>query len=71
MNVIQVNDKTNVIKLDNVEYKPYDLNSLPKIFGCIEYGYRQYEDGKLVNAITLDEGISEWFNFKGLTYVRA
>jgi len=71
MNVIQVNDKTNVIKLDNVEYKPYDLNSLPKTFGCIEYGYRQYEDGKLVNAVTLDEGINEWFNFKGLTYVRA
>ena len=37
-------------------YKPYLLNDIPKNFGCIEFTAEV-------------EGIPEWFNHKGFTYV--
>ena len=37
-------------------YKPYILNDLPKNFGCVEF----------TDEV---EGIPEWFNHKGFTYV--
>ena len=37
-------------------YKPYKLNDIPKNFGCIEFADEV-------------EGIPEWFNHKGFTYV--
>ena len=45
------------IKLDGKKYKGYTLGELPKRFAFI---YNEEDD---------QEGITEWFNFKGLTYV--
>jgi len=45
------------IKLNNVTYKGYPIGELPKRFAFI---YNEDKD---------QEGITEWFNFKGLTYV--
>ena len=45
------------IKLDGQTYKGYPVGELPKRFTFI---YNEDKD---------QEGITEWFNFKGLTYV--
>ena len=45
------------IKLNNITYKGYPIGELPKRFAFI------------YNADTEQEGITEWFNYKGLTYV--
>ena len=45
------------IKLDGKKYKGYTLGELPKRFAFI---YNEEED---------QEGITEWFKLKGLTYV--
>ena len=47
--------KNNYIKLNQTIYKPYSVCSLPANFGCIEFNEK--------------EGISEWFNYKGYTYI--
>jgi len=58
--------RNNKIKLEHkkadgstmwLPYKPYILNDIPKNFGC-----RQYQSDV--------EGLNEWFNYKGYTYVR-
>ena len=41
-------------------YRPYDIGNLPKEFGCIEFKH----NGKI------KVGMSNWFKFKGLTYVK-
>ncbi len=46
------------INLDGIVYKPYDLGNIPPSFGVI----RNKEDGG---------GIFEWFNYQGLTYLKA
>ena len=38
-----------------VTYKPYSVCDLPANFGCLEFNNK--------------EGISTWFNYKGLTYI--
>ena len=43
------------IQLNGITYKPYTICDLPANFGCLEF------NGK--------EGISSWFNYKGLTYI--
>ncbi len=43
------------IKLNGITYKPYSVCAIPANFGCIEFKEK--------------EGISEWFNYKGLTYI--
>ena len=43
------------IKLNGITYKPYSVCAIPTNFGCIEFNEK--------------EGISEWFNYKGLTYI--
>ena len=43
------------IKLNGITYKPYTICDLPANFGCIEFNNK--------------EGISEWFNYKGFTYL--
>ena len=48
--------KDNRIELNGVIYKPYTICNLPSNFGCIEFNS--------------GEGISEWFNHKGSTYIR-
>ena len=49
-------DKT-TIKLDGVTYKGYTLSELPASFG---FTYDEEQD---------KDGITSWFNYKGLTYV--
>ena len=49
--------KKDYVQLGMAIYKPYTICSLPANFGCIEFG----EERK--------EGISEWFNYKGYTYI--
>ena len=48
----------NQILLNNQLHQGYTIGELPNTFGFI---YNQDKD---------QDGISEWFNFKGLTYVR-
>ena len=47
--------KKDYVQLSNLIYKPYTVCDLPANFGCLEF------NGK--------EGISSWFNYKGLTYI--
>ena len=54
MNVIK-HLKNDYLQLGNLIYKPYTVCSLPANFGCIEFNEK--------------EGISEWFKYKGLTYI--
>jgi hypothetical protein len=49
--------KNNLIKLNGVLYTPYLVGDLPNTFGFI---YDAEKD---------QEGYSEFFNFKGLTYI--
>jgi hypothetical protein len=49
-------DKT-TIKLDGITYKGYTLGELPTNFG---FNYDEEQD---------KDGITSWFNYKGLTYV--
>ena len=48
---------SSTIKLSNKTYKGYPIGELPKRFAFI---YNLEND---------QEGITEWFNYKGLTYV--
>ena len=54
MNIIKYL-KEDEIELNGIIYKPYKICSLPANFGCINFGEK--------------EGISEWFNYKGYTYL--
>jgi hypothetical protein len=45
------------IKLNNTTYKGYTISNLPKKFAFI---YNEDKD---------QEGITQWFNYKGLTYI--
>ena len=53
------NDKS--IKIGDDVYKPYTVGNLPPSFG---FKYKD-SDGDI------KEGISSWFNYKGLTYIKA
>ena len=47
--------KNNYLQLGNVIYRPYTVCELPANFGCINFNEK--------------EGISEWFIYKGFTYL--
>ena len=47
--------KDDYLQLGNLIYRPYKICSLPANFGCIEFNEK--------------EGISQWFNYKGYTYL--
>jgi len=47
--------KNNYLQLGNVIYRPYTVCELPANFGCINFNEK--------------EGVSEWFNYKGFTYL--
>jgi len=47
--------KNDYIQLDKQIYKPYTICEIPNNFGCIEWQEK--------------DGISEWFNYKGYTYI--
>ena len=54
--------KKEEVELNGVKYKPYKICSIPTNFGCINYEYDS-------EGIPTKEGISEWFNYKGYTYI--
>ena len=58
MNTIKFNRVNKNIKLNGVSYRPHTVGELPNSFGFL---YEEANDR---------EGISKWFNYKGLTYVR-
>ena len=58
MNTIKTNRVNKDIKLNGVAYRPYTVGELPNSFGFI---YNKEND---------QEGIYQWFNYKGLTYVK-
>ena len=58
MNTIKTNRVNKNIKLNGVAYRPHAVGELPNSFGFI---YNEEND---------QEGISKWFNYKGLTYVK-
>jgi hypothetical protein len=58
MQQIKFLSKTSIL-LAGVLYKGYPIGELPKTFGFI---YNEDSD---------QEGITEWFNYKGLTYVQS
>ena len=79
MKVLKVNkeDRSICMKEDfegitiSTKWRPYMVGDLPVRFGCRDFGTRVYdENNQLLNAGDLSEGISEWVNYKGLTYVR-
>ena len=47
--------KNDYVQLNMLIYKPYTICSLTANFGCIEFNEK--------------EGISEWFNYRGYTYI--
>jgi len=49
--------KKDYIQLGNLIYKPYKVCELPANFGYI------------YNEETEKAGVSEWFNYKGYTYI--
>ena len=49
--------KKDYVQLDNLIYKPYKICDLPNNFG---FNYDREND---------KEGIGEWFNYKGYTYI--
>ena len=54
MNIIK-HLKNDRIQLNNLIYKPYTICEIPNNFGCLEFQEKP--------------GISEWFNYKGYTYI--
>ena len=52
------------LSLNGINYKGYMLGDLPPSYGYIRK-IVQTDDG----AVT-DFGIKEWFNYKGLTYIK-
>jgi len=49
--------KKQQIKLNGITYTPFTLNNLPQRFAFI------YDENKE------QDGITEWFNYKGFTYI--
>jgi hypothetical protein len=56
MKAIKFKSKTKLV-LENVAYRGYTIGEIPKSFGFI---YDDNED---------KDGIMEWFNYKGLTWI--
>ena len=48
----------NYLRMDGVKYRPYTVGNLPSKFA---YLYDEIKD---------NEGTREWFNHKGLTYIK-
>ena len=58
MNTIKTNRVKQDIKVNDVKYRAYKVGELPNSFGYI------YDD------IKDNDGITKWFNYKGLTYLK-
>jgi len=66
MNTIKLTSKK-TLKLNKIPYKGYDLGEIPpsfgfdaKLDGVDDHGFDKYK-----------YGISRWFNYKGLTWIRS
>jgi len=57
----------NTIFLNGIEYKGYNVGELPPSFGFKEKYLGQDEDGNDQYKF----GKSDWFKYKGLTYIKA
>ena len=64
MNTIKFKGK-NTIFLNGIEYKGYNVGELPPSFGFKEKYLGQDEEGNDQYKF----GKSEWFNYKGLTFI--
>ena len=60
MKLNYTNSKKKII-LNGTSYVPYEVCELPKNFG--------FHDREPAIALREKEAITEWFNYKGLTYV--
>ena len=60
MKLNYANSKKKII-LNGTVYVPYEVCELPKNFG--------FHDKEPAIALREKEAITEWFNYKGLTYV--
>ena len=60
MKLTHSNSKKAII-LNGTTYIPYEVHELPKNFG--------FHDAEPVAGTREKEAITEWFNYKGLTYV--
>ena len=49
--------KKDYVQLGNLIYRPYKVCDLPAHFGCLTFGENE------------KDGISQWFNYKGYTYI--
>ena len=58
MNTIKTNRVNKNIKVNGVKYRAYKIGELPNSFGYL------YDD------IKESDGVSKWFNWKGLTYLK-
>ena len=58
MNTIKTNRVNQDIKVNGIKYRAYKVGELPNSFGYL------YDD------IKESDGVSEWFNWKGLTYLK-
>lgn len=58
MLAIKVQRGTNKIKINDTTFKPYEVGSLPPSFAFI---YNEDDE---------NFGITKWFNYKGLTYIK-
>tara|TARA_R110000744_G_scaffold273904_1_gene387136 strand:- start:37 stop:222 length:186 start_codon:yes stop_codon:yes gene_type:complete len=47
--------KKDYVQLGNLIYRPYKVCEIPNNFGCLEMNEKA--------------GISEWFNYRGYTYI--
>ena len=62
-------DGSNGIKLGSQLYKPYTLEEIlnvPSMFYVV-FSEDEDEDGNVIE----NPGVTKWFNYKGLTYVKA
>ena len=61
MKLTHSNSKKAII-INGTSYIPYEVCDLPKNFG--------FHDKEPVIGLREKEAITEWFNYKGLTYVK-
>ena len=62
MNIIK-HLKEDKVELNGIVYKPYTICNLPPSFGAVE----EFEDED--GTVHVYPVISEWFNYKGYTYI--
>ena len=67
MKTIKFTRDKKIIYLNGIEYKGYNVGDLPNSFGFKEKYLGQDEDGNHQYKY----GKSEWFKYKGLTFVEA